>query len=131
MSWVRDGQVPDEIKVSFVVKTADHPELAAWLWRLPFRKASSIVRNVLSGAAIQIVSKGPIGNDAHYSHEQAYQLASEGTQPSSGPVAQETSSHALEPTDKQSPTQVDVTAMEEEMTAEAAVLLREMDDQFK
>lgn len=55
MAWVRDGGAPEEIKVSFVVNKADHPELVEWLWGLPFRKQSSVIRDVLSEAA-KIVS---------------------------------------------------------------------------
>jgi hypothetical protein len=34
-----------------VVSKADHPELVEWLWGLPFRKQSSVIRDVLSEAA--------------------------------------------------------------------------------
>jgi len=51
VAWVRDGDAPDEVKVSFVVNKADHPELVEWLWGLPFRKQSSVIRDVLSDAA--------------------------------------------------------------------------------
>lgn len=53
--WVRDGDAPDKVPVSFVVTKADHPELVEWLWTLPFRKQSEVIRNVLSEAA-KIVS---------------------------------------------------------------------------
>jgi len=57
MSWVRTGPCPDEIKISFVVKREKDPELAEWLWRLPYRKASEQVRDVLSVAAKQTASR--------------------------------------------------------------------------
>ncbi|MDD5056592.1 MAG: hypothetical protein PHQ60_02365 [Sideroxydans sp.] len=57
MAWVRDGGAPDEVKVSFVVNKAEHPELVEWLWGLPFRKQSSVIRDVLSEAA-KMVSGG-------------------------------------------------------------------------
>ena len=41
MAWVRDGDAPDEVKVSFVVNKADHPELVEWLWG--FRFANSLL----------------------------------------------------------------------------------------
>jgi hypothetical protein len=57
VAWVRDGEVPDEVKVSFVVSKADHPELVEWLWGLPFRKQSAVIRDVLSEAAKMISSE--------------------------------------------------------------------------
>lgn len=57
MAWVRDGDAPDEVKVSFVVNKADHPELVQWLWGLPFRKQSSVIRDVLSDAAKMVSSE--------------------------------------------------------------------------
>jgi len=56
-AWVRDGDAPNEVKVSFVVSKADHPELVEWLWGLPFRKQSEVIRDVLSKAA-KMVSSG-------------------------------------------------------------------------
>ena len=56
MAWVRDGSAPDEVKVSLVICKADHPELVEWLWGLPFRKQSSVIRDVLSGAAKMVSS---------------------------------------------------------------------------
>jgi hypothetical protein len=57
VAWVRDGGAPDEVKVSFVVSKADHPELVEWLWGLPFRKQSSVIRDVLSEAAKMVSSQ--------------------------------------------------------------------------
>jgi len=57
VAWVRDGDAPDEVKVSFVVNKADHPELVEWLWGLPFRKQSSVIRDVLSNAAKMVSSE--------------------------------------------------------------------------
>jgi hypothetical protein len=51
MTWVRTGDCPDEIKISFVVKRDRDPELAAYLWGLPYRQASQQVREILSSAA--------------------------------------------------------------------------------
>jgi hypothetical protein len=49
--WVRGGEPPDEIKVTFVVNARKDPELAAWLWALPYRGTSASVRDILSAAA--------------------------------------------------------------------------------
>ncbi len=49
--WVRGGEPPDEIKVTFVVNARKDPELAAWLWALPYRATSASVRDILSAAA--------------------------------------------------------------------------------
>lgn len=57
MPWVRTGPCPDEIKVSFVVKSAKDRELAEFLWRLPYRKASEQVRDILSAAAKQAAGR--------------------------------------------------------------------------
>ena len=57
MAWVRDGEAPDEVKVSFVVSKADHPELVEWLWGLPFRKQSAVIRDVLSEASKMVSSE--------------------------------------------------------------------------
>lgn len=51
MGWVREGSPPAITKVSFIVSAEDHPELAAWIWSLPYRKASSCIRDVLEVAA--------------------------------------------------------------------------------
>jgi len=53
-SWFRDGEPPDEIKVTFVVNSRKDPELAAWLWSLPYRGTSAFVRDILSAAARQM-----------------------------------------------------------------------------
>lgn len=50
-SWVRGGEPPDEVKVTFVVNSKKDPELAAWLWGLPYRSTSASVRDILSAAA--------------------------------------------------------------------------------
>lgn len=57
--WVRDGDAPDKVPVSFVVTKADHPELVEWLWGLPFRKQSSVIRDILNEAA-KMVSSGNV-----------------------------------------------------------------------
>ncbi|MBI5330092.1 MAG: hypothetical protein HZB71_05705 [Betaproteobacteria bacterium] len=49
--WIRGGEPPDEIKVTFVVNSKKDPELAAWLWGLPYRGTSASVRDILSAAA--------------------------------------------------------------------------------
>lgn len=49
--WVRDGEAPDKVPVSFVVTKDKHPELVEWLWVLPFRKQSEIIRDLLNDAA--------------------------------------------------------------------------------
>lgn len=54
--WVRDGDAPDKVPVSFVVTKAAHPELVEWLWTLPFRKQSEVIRNILSEAAKMVAS---------------------------------------------------------------------------
>lgn len=55
MTWVRVGEMPESNKVSFVVAAKDHPELARWIWSLPYRGASAMIRDVLSEAARAVV----------------------------------------------------------------------------
>lgn len=55
-AWIRDGEAPNDVKVSFVVNKADHPELVEWLWGLPFRQQSTVIRAVLSEAAKMVAS---------------------------------------------------------------------------
>lgn len=50
MAWIRDGELPDKIKVSFVVSAEEHPELAKFILSLPFRGTSKILREILSSA---------------------------------------------------------------------------------
>lgn len=50
MAWVRGGESPDQIKVSFVVSAKEHPELARFIWSLPYRGTSKILRDILSAA---------------------------------------------------------------------------------
>lgn len=50
MAWIRDGESPEHIKVSFVISVKDHPELARFIWSLPYRGASKTLRDILSSA---------------------------------------------------------------------------------
>ncbi len=50
MAWVRDGESPEHIKVSFVISVKEHPELARFIWSLPYRGASKMLRDILSSA---------------------------------------------------------------------------------
>lgn len=55
--WVRDpNTMPQEIRVTIVIDREKHPELARWVWGLPFRQASGTLRDVLSAAARQAAS---------------------------------------------------------------------------
>lgn len=49
--WVRN-ELPDEIKVTFVVNRRNEPLLHAYLSSLPFRSASAEVRRLLKSALI-------------------------------------------------------------------------------
>ncbi len=55
--WVRSSVPPDEIRVAFVVKKEEYPELVQWLWGLPYRRASTEVRGILNEAARRVSSK--------------------------------------------------------------------------
>lgn len=45
--WRRDGEPPREVRVSFVVDPAKHPELASHLWALPYGSVGPYIRDVL------------------------------------------------------------------------------------
>lgn len=47
MAWVREGDSPEVVKVSFNVYAKDNPELAQFIWNLPFRSTSKILRDLL------------------------------------------------------------------------------------
>lgn len=60
--WVRDpNSMPQEIRVTIVIDREKHPELARWVWGLPFRQASGTLRDVLSAAARQAASPRNLG----------------------------------------------------------------------
>ncbi len=50
MAWVRKGKFPEKIKVSFEVDSKTHPELAKFIWNLPYRSTSQVLRDLLSSA---------------------------------------------------------------------------------
>lgn len=50
MAWVRAGETPEQIKVSFIVSAKDHPELTRFILALPYRSTSKTLRDILSDA---------------------------------------------------------------------------------
>lgn len=48
MAWVRKGESPEIIKATFLVSAKEYPELAQFMWGLPYRSASKILREILS-----------------------------------------------------------------------------------
>lgn len=58
MAWIRDGAPPEQIKVSFLVSTKEHPELAQFILSLPYRGTSRILREILS-SAVKSADKAP------------------------------------------------------------------------
>ena len=125
-AWVRGGEPPDEIKVTFVVNARKDPELAAWLWGLPYRGTSASVRDILSAAARQLSRPAPDASPAAASLD---------------PAASKTASQmsANHPTQKPAalaqPPAHDVsgganTESQEVMTDAVAKLMRAMDDEF-
>jgi hypothetical protein len=70
--WVRDpNAIPQEIRVTIVIDRDKHPELARWVWGLPFRQASGTLRDILSAAARQTSSPGssnqpPVAHRDHH-----------------------------------------------------------------
>lgn len=62
MAWIRDGESPEKIKVSFVVSTEEHPELAQFILALPYRGTSKILREILSSAVKNAGALPPVMN---------------------------------------------------------------------
>lgn len=59
MAWIRDGEAPKKIKVSFVVSAEEHPDLAQFILSLPYRGTSKILREILS-SAVKNASTAPV-----------------------------------------------------------------------
>ena len=125
--WVRGGEPPDEIKVTFVVNAKKDPELAAWLWALPYRGTSASVRDILSAAARRLGLPAPadVTSDATQDSPVTEEVAPAGQNPTTPqPVA-------LEATSLARGLQGDSDALgQESMTEAVAKLMREMDDEF-
>ncbi len=125
-AWVRGGEPPDEIKVTFVVNARKDPELAAWLWGLPYRGTSASVRDILSAAARQLSRPAPDASPAAVSLDTT----------ASKTASQMGANHSTEkPAALAQPPAHDVsgganTEGQEVMTDAVAKLMREMDDEF-
>jgi hypothetical protein len=50
--WIRGGEPPESMKVSFEVRKDKYPDLIAWLWNLLFRGASDVIRDALDQAVV-------------------------------------------------------------------------------
>ena len=124
--WVRGGEPPDEIKVTFVVNARKDPELAAWLWALPYRGTSASVRDILSAAArrLGLPAAVAVTSDARDSMapEAAAPAGKNSTLP---PSAAPAPSSKVD--DGQSVTDADGN---EGMTDAVVKLMREMDNEF-
>ena len=125
--WVRGGEPPDEIKVTFVVNAKKDPELAAWLWGLPYRGTSASVRDILSAAARRLRLQPPATGPADASQEEPVSVAATLGSPHS-PVRQ---AAALAPSsvDQEALGTTDAVG-QEGMTDAVARLMREMDAEF-
>lgn len=126
-SWVRGGEPPDEIKVTFVVNSRKDPELAAWLWGLPYRGTSASVRDILSAAARRLgqQASATVTSEAQQAAPaKAATVQTSTNTPLPTPVAREPSSEAK---DVQVISDADG---HEGMTAAVANLMREMDSEF-
>lgn len=124
--WVRGGEPPDEIKVTFVVNAKKDPELAAWLWALPYRGTSASVRDILSAAARRLGLQAPaaVTTDAWDSPAPAAMTPAGANPTTPQPVA-------MAPTSMVNDVQGDSDALGQEGMTEAVVkLMREMDGEF-
>jgi hypothetical protein len=126
-AWVRGGEPPDEIKVTFVVNAKKDPELAAWLWGLPYRGTSASVRDILSAAARRLRLQPPATGPADVSQEPPASVAA--TPASPPPPVQQTAALAPYSVDQEALGMTDA-AGQEGMTDAVARLMREMDAEF-
>jgi len=125
--WVRGGEPPDEIKVTFVVNARKDPELAAWLWALPYRGTSASVRDILSAAARRLGLPVPaaVTSDAPQESPAPAAVIPAGANPTTPQPA------AMVPTSMVNDVQGDSDALGQEGMTEAVVkLMREMDGEF-
>lgn len=125
-AWVRGGEPPNEIKVTFVVNARKDPELAAWLWALPYRGTSASVRDILSAAARRLSRPAPDASQAAASLDSAASIAS--IQMGTNHPTKKTAALAQPPV--QDASGGTDTADQEVMTDAVAKLMREMDDEF-
>jgi len=125
-SWVRGGDPPDEIKVTFVVNSKKDPELAAWLWAMPYRGTSASVRDVLSAAArrLGLQASANVTSEAQQVAPARIPTQVSTSTPQPTPDSRGPSSEAM---DVQGTSDTDG---HEGMTAAVASLMREMDDEF-
>jgi len=125
-AWVRGGEPPDEIKVTFVVNARKDPELAAWLWALPYRGTSASVRDILSVAARQLSRPAPDASPATACLDTAASMTA--TQMGANPPSKKPAALAQPPLhDASGGTDAEG---REGMTDAVAKLMREMDDEF-
>ena len=125
--WVRGGEPPDEIKVTFVVNARKDPELAAWLWALPYRGTSASVRDILSAASRRLGLPVPaaVTPDAPQDSPAPESVIPAGANPTTPQPA------AMAPSSKVNGVPGDSNALGQEgMTEAVAKLMREMDDEF-
>jgi hypothetical protein len=125
--WVRGGEPPNEIKVTFVVNARNDPELAAWLWALPYRATSASVRNILSAAArrLGLPASASVTTDAPRDSPAPAAEIPAGRSPNLPQPA------AMVPSSKANDVQGDSDALGQDgMTDAVAKLMREMDDEF-
>lgn len=57
MTWERSGDMPPVIRHTIVINTKEHPELAKWLWGLPWGSGASTMREILSDAVKMAMEK--------------------------------------------------------------------------
>lgn len=75
MVWQRKDAPPKVVRLTIVINTDDHPELAAWIWGMPWGKGAGIVRDALSaavkGAGVKryIAAPSPAATVAPQPHE--------------------------------------------------------------
>ena len=123
-SWIRGGEPPDEIKVTFVVNSRKDPELAEWLWGLPYRGTSASVRDILSAAArMRSQPVTAAGETDALRDTPAPTAAIPLKQASPPPSLASLAPHSTEQTTADAPGQAG-------MTDAVAKLMREMDSEF-
>lgn len=51
--WIRQGEMPSTQRFSMNVNVSVHPNLARWLWSLPYREGATEIKDALEQYAIQ------------------------------------------------------------------------------
>jgi hypothetical protein len=88
-SWNREGEVPRTQRVIITIDSESHPELARFVWGLPFRAGSKTLRDMLIKALRESVPHDPLQElSAHFERAQELLAQLRAADPASAAAAQ-------------------------------------------